>query len=391
MHSPVRHLASSLVIAAMLATSAPSAAQRARTDQPRAQPEQQVAQSTASANAASARATQALVDANAAKAPPPPPADETPQQAKARKKAERAAAAAAERQQRAAAADAERQRRAADRAAHPERGRAARNCAVGAVVGILGSLLLGGRSAGSIIGAGVGGCIVGWGLGEALKGEDEKKLNGYLTDDYVERDDVATTRWHAPESGQDLDVQTVSESYKPVQHTVTVSPDMAFDPNNIQVSVRKMRTTAALSLRSTTDATSRANVVGSFGANEIVQVYGETNDHKWSYLADRATDGTYQLIGYVPTANLSASLSIPSGPIRVAKPKPKPAPVQRAAARGRKGAPARVAPVPMASAAPAAAPQRVTFSAATRCKNVRVSAMGKSGARELCGGSNNVA
>ena len=358
--------------AAMLAgATAPSAAQTGRKATTAAEANAQSArdQQLAIAAAAAAKAEQ---DARAARL-----ANETPAERKAREKAEKAAAKA------------EAKRVAgAEQAGRPKKSKAAVNCVAGAVVGVFAVLLTHKKSAGNILAGAAGGCVGGWALGEALKGKDEDHLNHYIADEYIERDDIGTTGWNAPESGQVINVEKVGESYKTVQQSVSYDPSLTFDAANIRVSVRKMRATKNVSLRAMPMA--GAEVIGSFGAGEIVQAYGDTNDLQWTYLAERQADGRFLLIGYVPAADLNASLALPgTQQVVVAKPKP---PVKVAhrtpTRRGVRAAAVAAAPMPATSVAP----RTVSFAAVTRCKNIRVSAMGKAGAtQERCGGAANVA
>jgi hypothetical protein len=347
MRERLRRTISGIAVAAVLLTS--QAAAGAAPATPPAQP----ASSPAAAGAAA-------------------PATETDAQRKARLKAEKAAAKA----------EAKR-KRAEERAANPKKkkGSGLLNCLAGGALGIGLSLLLGEKSGGNLIAAGAAGCAVGWGLGKALKGKDEEKLNGYLRSDYIERDDVGTTTWVAPESGQTIQVETVNVSYKTMQHTLTIDQDVTFDPANIRVAVRKMRATTALKLRSA-PMISPATDKGSFNANEIVGVYGDTLDGKWSYISERNPDGSLVIVGYAATAYLSQSLAIPPTMPSVTLARHRPAARPSPPRAGRKGA----RPSPPPAARPASPPRQQVVMAPTRCKGVRVSAAGKSGSQELCGG-----
>lgn len=285
------------------------------------------------------------------------------------------------------------QRGQAERAAPPKKkkkkGSGIGNCAAGAVVGVLGALLLGGKkkSAGEIVGGAVAGCVVGWGLGKALKGKDEEQLNTYIDDDYMSRDDIGSSQWVAPESGETIEVQTVSESVKTVEHSITYDEDVYFEPSNIQVAVLKMRATAPLRLRSTPDTSTDDNIKAVFDENEIIETYGVTADGGWTYVVDRDWEGKPVLIGYVASNYVSTDLRIPpSTKVAVAKPKPvakKPAtrsttPTTR---------PTAVGPAVVQNAPPPR--KQVAFKAPTRCKNVQVSAGGRAGGtQERCPGGN---
>ncbi len=335
---------------------------------------------TSPAAAAPAPTPPAQRPAAAAATTPAAPAAETNAQRKARVKAEKAAAKA----------EAKR-KRAAERAAKPKKkkGKGLLHCAAGGVLGVGIALLRGERDTGTLIAAGAVGCAVGWGLGKALKGKDEEKLNGYLRDDYIQRDDVGTTTWLAPESGQTIQVETVNVTYKSMQHTVAVDQDVAFDPANIRVAVRKMRVTTALKLRSSPTIVP-ATVKGSFDPNEIVGVFGDTADGKWAYITERNLDGSLVIVGYAATAYLSQSLAIPPTVQNVSLARHKPA-ARQAQPRAARKATRTAAPAPAPAATGRAPPRQTAFAAVTRCKGVRVSAGGKGNAQEMCGGASNIA
>ncbi len=367
----MRTIATTAIAAALANAGMPALAQEARPT------------TAAEANALSAADAKAKADASRA-AVAAVTASETPAQAKARLAAEKAAAK-----------EAAKAKRDAERAARPksDAGKKLARCAVGAIGGLVLARMLGGRSASALVGGAVAGCAVGgWALGAALKGNDEKKLTSYVDTDFAERDDLASDSWTAPESGTAITLQTLDSSYKPIEHKTGVAAGVDFDPANIRVAIVKMRVTDAISLRSSPSLYDGDNVIGGYGADEIVRAYGTTLDGAWTYLAEVQEDGSDLVVGYVPSPKLSTQLNKPrTAPLQIARAKPKPKAPVRAARAGKGRAPAKAAPAPVQVAKAATPLRQVAFSAPTRCKNIQATALGNTGRQSSCSGARNIA
>jgi uncharacterized protein YcfJ len=304
-----------------------------------------------------------------ASAPAPAPAlVETEKQRKAREKAEAKARKQAERAER-------RRQQEAERARHPKSrtGKKLAHCAIGAAVGVLGALLLGGRqgrSAGGIVVGAVVGCAAGWALGEALKGDDPEKLDAVINQDVAFRDGE-TRSWQAPNSGQTITIQQADAGYKPVEADFILAPGVAAPQPGVLIQGRALRSTTKLRMRSSPSMASDDNIIGSFDPNEIVQVFAETPDGQWALIGENN-----MLIGYASMRFLSPSLEIPPQmPIRYAVLKRAPPPRARA---GRAAATRTPAPVV------AQAPQTVRIAASSRCKTFTASAGANSQSQRRC-------
>lgn len=312
------------------------------------------------------------------------PVAETPKEAKARIAAEKKAQKAAEKEAKRLAKEEEKQRKAAERAARPKKkSNGLANCAGGAVVGVLGALLLGGKkkSTGEILAGAAIGCAVGYGLGEILSKRDQEEMSDYVDNDYLLRDDVAESTFDARESGQTVALMKGEVTTEQVDHQVRTGPDVMLADNNILVNDRYMRVTTSLRLRSTPDSSSNDNIVGGFEPNDIVRTFGSTLDGQWTYVAERQPDGVYEIVGYAATQYLSTNLNKPQ---RVAVTTTKPRPVAKPATKA--------APKSGTTLAPAVRTAEVrTVRAPTACKSFTAAAGGKQGGGTGCSGARSLA
>jgi len=336
---------------------------------------------TARLNQEEAAKREAARAAAQAAAVPAIPENETKSERKARLKAEKKARKSAEKERKRLAKEERKRQKAAEREARRKSGK--RNglvdCAIGAGVGILGALLLGGKKkgAGRILGGAALGCAAGYGLGQILSKRDQEQLTDYVENDYALRDDVNHSTFTAAESGHVVSLSKSQTTMEQADHKFLLDEEVDFDGSNIQVNERYMRATSSLRMRGSPTIVSD-NIVGGFAPNDIVRTYGTTSDGQWTHIVEKQADGSYKLLGYVSSRYLSTSLQKPRT-VRVATAKPKP--VKRKSKR--KAAPRKIQasrPVKTAS-----------FRATTACKSMKMSAGGKTGGSKNCGGAKGLA
>jgi|GEM_PF-5919185 len=312
-----------------------------------------------------------------------PPVNETAKDRKARLKTDAKARKTAEKEASRLAKAEEKKRKAAERAARPKKDNSALNCALGAGLGILAAVLVGGkRNRGEMIMAGAAlGCAAGYGLGELLSKRDQDEMARYVEDDFLLREDMQNATFNAPESGYAVGLTKGQTTFAEKDHIFALDDGIAFYGNNIAVNERVMRSFSSLRLRGSPDLADD-NIVGGLDPNDIVLTYGTTLDGKWAYIVERQPDGVYQLKGYAAVEFLTTNLNIaPMTPYVRAKVKPvsKPAP--------KKGSPARAAP----AVSPVRTAQASAFRAPTACKSFTAAAGGKQSNGSNCGGARSLA
>lgn len=275
----------------------------------------------------------------------------------------------------------EKERQRAEAATKPKSsskvGNAVAGCIIGGVFGALLGSAIGGKK-GTAAGAALG-CAGGIAVGLGLTKKDQEAVDSYVADDFLLRDDVQSTTYTTPEEGKQVNIAIDPSkplTYEAIENELVIDDGIDFDPSNIKVYERVMRSTGSLNVRS--GPSTSYDVVSGFAPNQQVYTYGQTMDGQWTYIVDK--EGHQKtLVGYVSTKLLSTQLQ--ASKIDVAKAKPVAKKAAVATTKGNGGAKA------VTTAKPEPRPKRTeTFIAQSACKSLTLSTGGKSTSSKTCSG-----
>lgn len=262
-----------------------------------------------------------------------------------------------------------------------KKGKKIAGCVGGGIIGgLLGVLFAPKRNRGTAAVVGfAAGCAAGWSFAANWSQTDKEGLD--QASQQALDEPTGRMGWQAPESGQQVQFQVTDTGEQNLDVEFQHLDSVEEPPEGSRVISRPFRTIGKIALRSSPDSISADNIVGSFNADQTVEIVAETPDRRWVMIGE---DGV--IVGYAVRDGF-AELGQPLSKVRTNRHLVDVKAPARPVVAKRKGKPRSAAPVMMAQVAPPPSQTQirtVKLSATTQCKSLVAATGQKSAKRTGC-------